>query len=365
MAIFKTNLEVIYASENEVELYYEATAKKINLLLEKYDIRDQKGKLEEVSAEQLRILLSFSGFFQSTPLKAIFFDQKHQYIPQDIIHTFRSIISDPPPNIKVIFFNIFISLLTAKGWDKPLSTYLEKEYNFPPDGIVILDDLKDFSLGFGVYRVTFQLKIPGKEKIIVFLKQSNEIRSYNELLYFHLQKELLPTSSQAKLPCILSNKEKEEILLSPLVPGVASDTALSTLMQNYRKTKNNTQKFHIKKILEVLVEAFISHAALSDVLGRNDRHLMNSLIEFIDDGVSKSNILEDLNNPEAVLAYAKTIETKKTQAISLIDIDLKWLLGERNTDWALADIDFGLSELNLLSLLPEFNDYDLKTNPFF
>lgn len=367
MALFKTNLEVILASEEEVEIYYETAAQKINLLLEKYDIRNAKGKFEKVSANKLRRLLSFAGFFEPTPLKSIFFNQKQQFVPSEIVYTFRDIISDSPINIKAIFYNTFLRLLAQKEWDKSLSEYFEKKYNFPSDGTIILDDLKDFSLGFGIYRATFQLRTPRKEKIVVFLKGSYDRDIYNELLYFRLQTELLPTARHAMMPCILSDKEKKEkLLLSPLVPGIASDTALSLLTQAYRKTKNNNHKSILKKALEILILAFIHHAALSDLLGRNDRHLMNSLIASVVDGIPQKNTLEDLNNPEKILAYAKNIATNKTKAISLIDIDLKWLLGEKNADWVLIDIDFGLSELNLLSLLDEFNNnYDSRKYLFF
>jgi hypothetical protein len=362
MGIFKTSLETIWASEEEVKIYYETATKKINLLLQKYNIRDIQGNLEKVLSDKLRDILSFTGFFESTPLKSIFFDQKQQFIPQEILYTFRNIISDPPINIKAIFFNTFITLLTKKGWDRALSAYFEKQYNFPPDGIIILDDLKDFSLGFGVYKATFQLRIPSREKIIVFLKKSYSLASYNEQLYFHLQKELLPTASYANLPYRLSNKGNEELLLSPLIPGVVSDTILSILTQAYKKTNH---KVTLKKALVVLIEAFMEHAALGDLLLRNDRNLINSLVAPIIDGILQNNILEDLNNPEKILVYAKNIVANKTKAISLVDIDLKWLLEEKNSGWILADIDCGLSEINLLSLLPDFNNYNSKTNPFF
>ena len=124
-------------------------------------------------------------------------------------------------------------------------------------------------------------------------------------------------------------------------------------------------KAHFKKTLEGLIEVGIQHAVLGDLLGRNDRHLMNSLITFVVEGIPQENILEDFRHPKKTLAYAENIATNSTKAIALTAIDSKWLLGEKNTEWMLADIDFGLSELNLLSLFTEFNDYDAKTNPFF
>jgi len=366
MAIFITNLEVILASEEEVKIYYETATKKINALLEKYDIRNSKGKLEQVFENKLETLLTFDGFFQSTPLKSIFFDQKQQFIPQEIIHAFRSIISDPPENIKAIFFNKFISLLMKKGWDKPLSTYFEKQYNFPSDGTIILDALQDFSIGSGVYRATFKLRTPRREKVTVFLKGSSGLQSHNELLYFQLQKQFLLTASHAKMPFILSNIEKKEnLLLSPEIPGASSDSILSALAQAYQKTRLNEHKHILKKSLEILIESFFCHAALGDLLGRNDRHLLNSLIARIVSGIPKKNTLETLNSPENILIYAKAIVKKKTGAFSLIDFDLAWLLGEKNINWMLADIDFGLSEINLLSLLAEFNDYNAKENPYY
>jgi hypothetical protein len=366
MAVYKTNFEVIYADKEEVAIYYQAATNKINLLLKNYNIRDANGNLEKVSTDNLQALLSFEGFFESTPLKAIFYDQKQQYVPDEIVYQFQSIISNSPVNIKAVFFETFITLLAKRGWDKPLSEYFETQYNFPSDGIIILDDLKDFSVGFGVYKATFQLRAIHHEKVTVFLKKSNDTRSYNELLYFHLQKKLLPTARYAEKPYLLLNKENNEaLLLSPLVPGVTSDTALSILTQAYRTVENSYHKAILKLALEILIEAFISHAVLGDLLGRNDRHLMNSLIAFIVDGNLQNTPVEDLISSEKMLAYAQNIVTNQTKAISLIDIDLKWLLGENNDSWALADIDFGLSELNLLSLLPEFNDYNSNTNLFF
>jgi hypothetical protein len=186
------------------------------------------------------------------------------------------------------------------------------------------------------------------------------------VLYFHLQKKWLSTASDAKIPYLLSDKEeKETLLLSPFISGVASDTVVTLLVQAYAKTQKISDKITLKKAIEILIEAFISHAVLGDLLGRNDRHLMNSLMDSVVEGIPQKMTLEALSSPEKILAYAETIATQKTKAISLIDIDLKWLLGEKNTDWALAEIDCGLSELNLLSLLPAFNDYNAKTNPFF
>jgi len=366
MATFKTKLEGILASEEEVTIYYETVIKKINALLAEHGIRKSNGKFEEVSADKFKALLSLDGFFQPTPLKSIFFDRKQQFVPEEIGRASRSIISDPPASIKAFFLKEFIKLLIKKGWDKPLSAYFEEQYNFPPDGTIILDELKDFSFGSGVYRATFQLGTTRREKITVFLKRSCGVESHNELLYFHLQKQFLSTASYAKTPFILSNKENEDaLLLSPLIPGVASDTILTTLTRVIRKTKDNDNKSILKKALEILIEAFLRHAALGDLLGRNDRHLMNSFIAPVVDGIPQENMWEDLDNSEKILAFAKTIVTKKIKAFSLIDFDLAWLLGKKNAEWILADIDFGLSELNLLSLLDEFNDYNSKTNPFF
>src|SRR4029079_3069969 len=109
ITIFKTNLEVISASDEEVNLYYEEATKKINLLFEKYDIRNPQGQLEIVSADKFMNLLSCRGFLQATPLNSIFFDKKQQFVPPEIIHVFRNIISEPPVNIKAFFLNTFIT----------------------------------------------------------------------------------------------------------------------------------------------------------------------------------------------------------------------------------------------------------------
>lgn len=366
MAVLTTNLEVILASKEQIDSYYESVTNKINLLLNKYEIHDANSQVEQVSTSQLRELLSVTGFFQATPLKSIFFDQKQQYVPEEIVDAFRSIISDAPLNIKAVFFNTFITLLIKKGWDTSLSEYFEQQHGFPSDGIIILEDLKDFSLGFGVYKATFRLGVPHAERITIYLKRDYDLRAYNEIVYFHLQKKFLSAVSATKTPYILSNKVHDEfLLLSPLIHGIPSEIALSILTYHYKKIRSNDHKRILKKALDKIIEEFFNHAALADLLGRNDRHLMNSLIDFVIDSEPQNIALDDLLNIEKLLTWAQNIVENKIAAVSLFNIDSKWLLGEKNADWALIDIDFGLSEINLLSLLTEFNDFDCRTNMFF
>src|SRR5690348_1834235 len=148
MVEFRTNLEVIFADEKEIAQYYEIACKKLNLLLEQHNILNGNNKHEKVCAEELRAPLTARGFFKQTPLKSIFYSNKQQFIPSEIVDIFRNIVSDPPTNIKAVLYDTFLKLLREKGWAKPLSTYFEKKYNFPSDGIIILEDLKDFSFGY-------------------------------------------------------------------------------------------------------------------------------------------------------------------------------------------------------------------------
>lgn len=361
MPIVKSKFKIYPGEESEdkIDQYYEMATQNINSLLQKYSIRNAEGELEEISANSLKMLLTVEGFFQDTPLKGIFFAQKQQFVPHEIVQAFQNIISPASSDIKAVFFNLFLTLLTKKKWVSALSEYFEKQYNLPKDGIIVLNDIKDFSLGVGIYRLTFQLS--NTEEVIVFLKQAQALHPYNEMLYFQLQKEFFLTANHAKTPYLLSNKDTEEaLLLSPFIRGLTSDIVISLLEKAYR----TTNKIILKKALEILIEEFVNHAVLGDILGRNDRHLQNSLMALVSDGIPQKNTLEYLIDPEKILWCAEKIATEKSKAISLIDIDLKWLLEEKNFAWALIDIDFGLSEINLLSLLPEFRDYDLKNNQF-
>jgi len=108
------SFDVTPANKEEVNAYYKAVTEKINTLLAKHEIRNAQNKLEQVSSEQFKALLTFEGFFQSTPLKSIFFHQQQQFVPQAIIYEFRSIISEAPENIKTVFYKTFISLITKK-----------------------------------------------------------------------------------------------------------------------------------------------------------------------------------------------------------------------------------------------------------
>lgn len=365
MAISSANSEVVPATEEQINSYYESAAQKINLLLNCYGVRNAVGQLEEVSVNQLKHSLSLEGFFQATILQAIFFDHKQQYVPEEIIQAFRNIISAAPFQIKTAILEIFVNLLATKGWETSLSRYFEQTYHFPKNGIIELIDLKDFSLGFGVYKATFQLSLPEIKKVTIFLKQAHGLRAYNEQLYFYLQKAFLSTAKFAKMPWLVSSAiTNETLLLSPLMSGVESDIALSLLKYEHDSAENSEDKSIIKKALEVLIETFIEHSALGDLLGRNDRHLMNSLIFSVADGIPQTTAVKDLVAHKNLLTFANKIAENKAEAFGLIDIDLKWLLEEKNYHWIFADIDFGLSEINLLSLLDEFNNVDAKNNQF-
>ena len=111
-----------------------------------------------VSDATLMVLSITTVFFVSFMQSTISRSSTKTLTPRQFIH------------YKSMAFKVQITLLTKKGWDKPLSAYFEKQYNFPSDGIIILDELKDFSIGSGVYSATFQLRTPRREKITVFLK---------------------------------------------------------------------------------------------------------------------------------------------------------------------------------------------------
>ena len=81
MARFNTNIEVIWADEEEMDRYYAAATQKMNALLEKYAIRNAEGEFEQVSVDQLSAPLVFKGFFEATALNSIFFDQKQAFVP--------------------------------------------------------------------------------------------------------------------------------------------------------------------------------------------------------------------------------------------------------------------------------------------
>lgn len=366
MSKFITNIEVILATDEEIERYYEAAADKINHLLSQYAVRDVDGELAVITVDRLKAQWSLECLFESTPIASIFFNQKQQFVPQDIIQSFRSIVSDAPDNIKAVFFHQFLLWLEQKGWDQSLSAYFERRYDFPSDGIVVLQALKDCSIGAAVYGVTFQLRSLHREKITVFLKQGTRDQFCNERLYARLQKQLLLTARFAEEPFDLVSADAQEVLmLSPEISGVASDVMLSTLQYAYQHAERHDDKNLFQQTLKIFIDAFIRHSVLGDMLGRNDRHLLNSLIAPIVDGVPVHNTRNLIHHPDSLLSFCRRLVLDEGEAFSLIDFDIAWLLGEENAQYSLDDIDCGLSELNLLSLLAEFNDYDAELNPFF
>ena len=342
--------------------YLDNKTQEINLLLEKFNVRKTSGPHERISIDRLLSFLCVDYFPETTAISEIFLSQQYPIIPQAIIDAFHGVVSEAPLNIMKIFAERFLKLLKNEGWMRPLKAFCQRQYGLKKESDLFLIEIKDFSFSSIVYRLNFQIGHDNKKNICFFLKKISRLQASNELLYFNLQKKLLTIAKFSHIPTVLLNKDSQDaLLLSPIIPGIESDTILSILMQTEEYISNNSDKIYIRKAIEVLIEGFFSHAALGDVLARNDRNFMNTFIAPVFEGVTQNNILNQLSNNEQVLSFSRFIAEKGNQSISLIGFDFTWLLDAVNVDWIFADISFGVSEINLLSLLAEF-DVDSESN---
>ena len=362
MVEFTTNIEVIPGSKDDVHNYFKVMVKKINLLFLKYDIRDDKNKIEKLFLHDLMVMQHFSKEPRIKELS--FLNRKQRFLPQEIILFFRDFVSESPMHIKTVLFDNFLNFLRERDDDKLLSDYIKSQCGFSFDGLLVLDAIELYSINSMVYRITFKKPLLSNKKYIFFLKETNKLRSSNEILYSSLQRRFLYSSRFANIPFLLRENEGN-LLFSSSAPGVSSDIIFTKLIQARKNVAIPNDMITIDEALKVLLEAFISHAALGDLLGRNDRHLINSNIAFIEDDAIKTDVLNYFSSATDVLTWADNVAVNKMDSFSLVQFDIEWLLEEKNIEWMLLDIDFGLSELNLLSFFDEFNVYDDGDGVFY
>ncbi len=361
MRQFITNLESPSARAEEVVGYCKLLQEQITELLVRFGVCGVEESQQLVSVQHVQELLFLKHFDKPTPIKAIFFDRAQQFVPIRIIESFQRVVSGAPLSLKRTIFTAFQDVFNRHGWFEPLSAYFHKRYQVSVDEKIMVVDIQDCSVANGTFRMTFQINTPVRKRIPLFVKKTSQDRAYNEMLYFYCQKRFFDFARYADTPAVLAGtKADDELMLAPTVPGLSADVVLTNLYQCRHKMEYDEIKALVVEASKVLIAAFMKHAALGDLLGRNDRHLNNTLLAPVIDNNIQDIKPSDLSDPPQGLQFCKRVLLEKMSAFSLIAIDFEWLLGANNNSWALVDIDFGLAEINLLQLLPEFSIANFK-----
>ncbi|KJJ84128.1 L-aspartate oxidase [Candidatus Omnitrophus magneticus] len=328
--------------------YYKTNIGQLKTIIEKH-------LNQNISVDASDLLQTFystaDGFFGANIIKEIYFNGKNPHVSPDVIRTLRNFVNTAPSMIKETLLRVFTENIKHLSWDKGITEYLKQQYGYT--GSFTITDITDFSIGTGVYKVTLSLN-SAREKldIEIFLKREHSVHRdlRNEIAYLNCEKLFLKDAMLDRLPFYYSNElpGKPDLLIAPVLNGQSLDSELSSLKLSNSKNKwqINTESESIsqeKKYIFKIVMALAKHAALGDILGRNDRNLANTRI---------------LSNA------ARNIE-------SIIDFDISNMLdnaekGEKpwylNYDWILEDIKQGLSEVTLLALLKEYKKNTINKN---
>ena len=288
--------------DEELRTYLIARAKSLARTItkeEKYYISEA-----EVLAAIMRMLED--GFYEENIFKKMFYDRGVIWsIESPIFREYTDIINKAPEEIKSKILRLFRKKYYDLGWDAGIAQYLKEQYHYESDYEIV--DIIDKSVVKGIYKVRIRMA-DTNEIVEIFIKKAEKrVDLRNEVAFWKTVKicftPLYGGSHLAQLPVFYKNNAGPDILIMPCVgTGQLSDPV--------------TQKRFVEQI-----PMLAAHAALGDIVGRNDRDL--------------GNIRFDEN-----VAYG---------------IDISNFLGsDEDYDWIIEDIMQGIDEMTLLTLLPDY-----------
>ncbi|OED37232.1 hypothetical protein AB834_02070 [PVC group bacterium (ex Bugula neritina AB1)] len=276
--------------------------------------------------------LSYRKIFGRNVIKDLYFGGRKSHVPRVVIDTYRSVINDAPPDIKKDLNSLFEKRIYELGWVPFLEDYFFKNFGYNDDWSI--SNVEDHSIGAGVYCLTFLLKDKNKS-VDLFLKREFDdgFTLKHESFYHAIQAKFIHPEFIAPQPVYYHSQQGNSLSVAERFPGISSETF-------FRFWMTGAQKIDIE-INDIFVTCLAKHAAMGDVLGRNDRHLGNSHLASV---TSSGEETKDLNI---------FMDINESQKLWMIDFDIQYLLESNSDDWILEDIRQGLSEINLLPFLLE------------
>ncbi len=270
-------------------------------------------------------------FFSANLIRDIYFSGQNPHFTPEVVQNSRGLLNQAPMEIKRTIIDLFKENFRYWTWDKGISEYLKKEYRY--EGGFEIIDITDYSVGYGVYKIRLKLPDSSDMRVIdVFLKKgdSRYVDLRNEVAYLRLEKLFLENANIKQMPFYYRNVKGSDLLITPVINRQSLDSKLSELLQG---EKEKPQKDFMKKIVFLLA----AHAALGDVLGRNDRHLSNTRIAVDESGQIERLVAFDISN--------------------LLDSDRRYVCKDPwslNYDWIIEDVKQGVSEITLLRILDDY-----------
>lgn len=306
----------------QVVKYYQANTGKLKDIIEKQ--LDRKVLMDETDLLQSFYLVD-DGFFSSNVIRHIYFTGKNPHVSPQVIQASRELVNLAPPAVKDTLLELFMENFRRLCWDKGIAEYLKKEHSYR--GAFTFTDIADFSVGNGVYRIKIALDdMDGRPEVEFFMKRQhiNGIDLRNEIAYLDCERLFLGDALVERLPFYYRNRTagKPDLLIAHIIQKKSLDSHLFD-------RKASAQE---RELLAKVVVLLARHAALGDILGRNDRTLSNTMIFANMVGGIESIVDFDI---------AEMLDMDKGG-------DEPWYL---NYDWIVEDVKQGISEITALTLL--------------
>ncbi|EKD29084.1 MAG: radical SAM protein [uncultured bacterium] len=192
----------------------------------------------------LRELFSKDTFMGRNIIGDLFFQGLNPYLSSVIRELHREAINGcDSENINTIY-KLFDEHFNEYGWKDGFKEYLDREYGYT--GVFSIADIRDYSYGNGVYRVTLNLKDKNKD-VVVFIKRIQPGDGMeNERPYARIQSEIINDSKDGSehLPFIFkSEKNTSPIMFMAKIPGESLDISFTKLI--------NMDSFPQKRIKEI------------------------------------------------------------------------------------------------------------------
>lgn len=295
----------------------EATIPSLNQVLS----QDQKKPIQISVQDVLNNFITPQTFMGPSFLLKYYFRKKRIVLP--VVQANRRIInhifgSADKAGAQRALVGLFEHHFSAHNWNPAIHSQIGAQADW------VIKEIEDHTIMFSsVFKVTYVDRNDPKKEIEVFLKRDNDHgKLINDVVYAQLQNKFLSGPLQSVPVYLKDRQDQHGVLISFRYPGGSLRQGVEELLRRHDEPLN-------RKFIHRLAE----HAALADVMGRNDRKMSNTNMELHKDRIG-----------------------------SLVDIDNIYLLdGPQNYEWLLQDIAEGVGEINVLGMLSEDDPERLKS----
>ncbi|HOU35655.1 MAG TPA: amylo-alpha-1,6-glucosidase, partial [Candidatus Omnitrophota bacterium] len=276
-------------------------------------IRKDIGRSDITLDELTGPLFNPSKVVGPTALARMYFVEKHPDISSAVKQAYRSIINDAPAYIKAIQLELFKERMAELGWDKAVDAWVRQNCRY--EGNYRIVDLKDASIGRNVYKLLIRFDNGTMTECI--LKSQADKPGYDvayEAIWVELQHVLLGVDIQEGAYAF-RNPAGPDVLVEAVFRGTPANGVVSMWIR-----QNNCE------MLLQLISKLTPHLVLEHILGCNDHGLRNKYIYVVGDEIAN---------------------------IADFDVEFRFFVFE-NFVWEQEDTRQGVSEFNVLALLPVF-----------